>query len=289
MGYWPKYDLTAWKNGREKENNEGFKNLIMEVGDYKILYMVHMQTSSLRRLKQRWHSILFVVMHARTREIVVEITHKGDFGFLSARIGNGLFMPITSEDAKMMKEMFTQPHRRSVNIIDEKNLDRRLEYRSPKHTMMMGVYEDWTTVPLGGAEGRAGNLRIDVTRSATGVRSFSRMDEKVYLGHSEKGVFYRQAGQARLLLAPKFEFSSKNCERTLGARLPSSGVFYTNAKGDQLKDGPGPDAIRQYIKPGFSLSFSGKFRAVDSWSGLLSKDSDLEVDDLGYGLDPDKN
>lgn len=288
MGYWPKYDYTSWKNEREDESNEGFKNLIVDAGDYRVLFVVHMQTSHLRRITTRWHSILLVVIHTETRKILADITHKGDFGFLSARISDGRFLAVSPEDAKMQEEMFQAPRRRSINFIDENHLDERLLYRFPRYTLPMGVYEDWTTVPLCGAGGRSGNLRVDVTKSATGVRAFNALDEKVYLGNTENGVFYRQAGQARLLNAPKFKFSFSNCEHVLGP-LPSNGIFYTDANGENLTSGPGPDSMRQYVHPDLSFELYGDHRPSDSWTVLFKKESKLDTDDIMFGLDPDRN
>lgn len=288
MGYYPKYDYTPWKNNREDEANAGFKNLIARQNGYTILYMIHVQTSQLRRVTTRWHSIQVVIQDDSTKEIVAEVTHKGDFGFLSVRGKGNTFIPISEEDRRLSVETWKAPKRRSINVIKQGVFDPRYQYRNPRHSYMMGAYEDWTTVPLCGAAGRDGNVRVDITKSATGIPSIHEQDEKVFLGEELSGVFYRQAGQARTLLTPKFKFSFSDCERVLGT-LPSNGVFYTDAKGLKLVDGPGKDAIRQYVKPGLHVEFQGEFRAVDSWTVLMEKESKDEMKDIGYGLDPDEN
>lgn len=288
MGYYPKYDYTSWKNGRENESNEGFKNLIGRQNGYTFLYVVHVQTTSLRRVTERWHSIQLVIQEDRTKEIVAELTHKGDFGFLSVRGKQNTFIPISKEDARLQTETFKAPKRRSINVITPGRFDPRYQYRNPVHSYMMGAYEDWTTVPLCGAAGRDGNLRLDITRSATGIRSISDLSSRIDLGYKENGAFYKQTGQARIFLAPKFKMSFADCERMLGS-LPKDGVFYTDARGQALKSGPGRDAVRQYVKPGFLATIMGEFRAVNSWTVLMKKESKGEMKDIGFGLDPTRN
>lgn len=288
MGYHPKYDYTSWKNGREDESNEGFKNMIGKQNGFTFLYIVHVQTSKLRRVTERWHSIQLVIQEDRTKEIVAELTHKGDFGFLSVRGKQNTFIPMSDEDARLQEETFKAPKRRSINVISPGHYDSRFQYRNPAYTYMMGTYEDWTTVPLCGAAGRDGNLRMDITRSATGIRSMSDFDSRIDLGYNENGVFFKQAGQARIFLAPKFKFSFADCERMLGP-LPANGVFYTDAKGETLKSGPGKDTIRQYVKPGLLVYLTGEFRAVDSWTVLMDKESKGEMKDIGFGIDPALN
>lgn len=288
MNYYPKYDYTSWKNGRENESNEGFKNLIVKQNGYTFLYVVHMQTTSLRRITERWHSIQVVIQEDDTKEIVAEITHKGDFGFLSVRGKKNTFIPVSEADAILQEQTFKAPKRRSINVINPGHFDPRFQYRNPIHSYMMGAYEDWTTVPLCGASGRDGNIRTDVTRSATGIRTTSDLSSRIDLGSTEKGVFYKQAGQARIFLAPKFKLSFSNCERVLGS-LPPNGVFYTDAKGENLLSGPGSNAIKQYVKPGLLVEIMGEFRAVDSWTAMMKKESKGEMKDIGFGLDPARN
>lgn len=295
MNYWPKYGYTSWKNKREDEANEGFKNLIVEStsGRYLVLYVVHVQTSKLRRVYERYHTIILVVVEKRTKRVVAEVTHKGDFGALTARIPNARFMPVDDTDAELMEEFRKQPRRRSINILREDGVrDERLQYRSPAFNMMMGTYEDWTTVPICSADGRAGNLRADITRSATGIPAFDRKDEKVFLGKAENGVFYRQSGQARILIAREFNFAWKHCARLFeesDIEIPDNGVFYTNSNGTELKKMPGKYAMRQYVEPGLEIEINGEYRATNSFTGILELGSRREMEDLGFGIDPDLN
>lgn len=291
MGYEPKYGYAAWKNGREDESNEGFKNVVIRNGKYNVLIMFHAQTSSLRRVDETRHTILFVVTDAKTNRIQAEITHKGYFGFLGVRKAGkpGFFMALTEKDRKIEKETFKSPRHRSINVLNKNKLDKRFLYRHPKHTLMLGVYEDWTTGPICAPSNRQGILRMDITKSATGIPTMARKKEKVLLGEFESGVFYRSTGVARLMLANNFLVGRDYCYEKFDKLPRRSGYFYTNAWGTKLMSGPGRDAIRQYVRPGFSMRLNGEFKALDSWLGLYDTGVYNEMEDHGYGLNPDKN
>lgn len=142
MGYRPRYNYAAWKNNRESESDPGFKGFVLQQGDYMFYFSLHAQASNLRRVNEQYHTIAVAITHARTKELMYEITHKADYGFLSARGKNVDFVPLSRYDEKMKEEQkakWVRRRFRSINVIDKGNLDGRLLYRPE---VIDGVYEE---------------------------------------------------------------------------------------------------------------------------------------------------
>lgn len=295
MGYAPKYDYTAWKNGREDESNEGFKGIVFKSGDYLVYYNVHVQTSSLRRVNEPNHTITLVIVDARTKERVVEINHKGDFGFLSTRAEPTGFFPLSLDDKNAMEEQrgnMMPPRRRTINVINTANLDNRFSYL-PKDQLLLGRYEEWSTAPLCSRGGPyEGKISLDITDASTGIKSIAEKGVKILLGSYNDGQFIRSTGSKRLLQLNNFIIAEDACMFKLGnihGERSASGVFYTDAYGKNLMSGPGPNNVRQFIKRGFRITLSGRYEAVDSWLGLHKNNHMGFMQNYGYGLDSDVN
>lgn len=296
MGYHPKFDYTAWKNKREVEPNEGFKSIVFRNGDYFVCIGIHVQTSHLRRVYERHHSISLVIVRAATKKIVVELHQKADYGFSSTRAKGGGFFPLTAEDRTEMERQLETGDlikRRSVNVINQANLDNRFDYREPASARMLGLYEDWTTAPLCAKPGKhAGLISVDIKQAATGIRSLAQKDVKVHLGSFRGNKFYRSTGSPRLLKLNNFVVSYDACMFRLEDIFNGkshNGEFYTDAYGSKLYPGPGKYLVRQFIEPGFRMRLDGRYETKDSWYGLHGENVIGEMADFGFGLDPDKN
>lgn len=268
MDYVPKYGLTEFKNGRGTESNPGFKDFVFEHGKRMVYLSVHAQTSSLRRVDVSVHTITIVMKDKRTGELLVELTVKGDFGFLAARKrGNGSqFLPLTRAGIRMMKkQMKSKPYRRffrTINVVNTKVLDRRFMYTNPP---MAGTYEEWVVTPPCTNAGKGGELTFDIQDPITGIRSIAGK-EAVWLGHTyaEEG-FRPNLGLKRTVRARDFTVSAEACG--FGRKF-KGGQFYTDVYGKKLLRGPGKRAVRQFIKPGFRGSISGKWTPSGLWRGL---------------------
>lgn len=283
MGYAPKFDYAAWKNGRESESDAGFKSFVVQQGDYMFYYALHVQASSLRRMTEQYHTVTIAITHTKTKELMYEVTHKADFGFLAARGKSVDFVPLSKDDADMMeeqKEKWVRRRFRSVNVIDEGNLDPRFRYRPDP---IEGVYEEWVTMPVCAWGPPFGEIIVDLKTPGTGIKSENKEDEAVLLGR-----FSRNAGQARRMRMKEVEFSGKHCmfENT---NETVSGYFYTDPRGENLVAGPGRGAIRQYAREGFSLKVSGIFEVAELGLGLHANGVMGFFTDHGYGLDPEQN
>ena len=286
MGYVPKYTYTSFKNGAEDESDAGFKGFVWPQGDFMVFYSIHAQASSLRRINERFHTIVVAITHAKTKELMYEFSQKGDFGFRAARgkVKN-TFVPFDQDDADMQLAQDLDkgnPRRmRSFNVIDEGNLDKRFEYR---RDVLEGVYEEWQTLPKCASAPPYGSVIIDLKSPGTGVKSTTKLDEMVRLERTT-----RNNGAARSIrVAVPIVFSGAHCNFTNSAE-PVSGYFYTDPKGETLLSGPGPNAVRQYAKEGFSLSVSGVFEPVELGLGLHVNKGLGFFYDHGFGINPDKN
>jgi hypothetical protein len=68
------------------------------------------------------------------------------------------------------------------------------------------------------------------------------------------------------------------------------GVWYTDPRGYFFYNSPGPDRIRQYMKPGFSLVIAGditsRYEVSDTWSGLYKGSKGKgSFSSIGNGID----
>lgn len=293
MDYEPKFGYVSWKNGRERENHAGFKGVVLEEDGKLVYYMIHGQTSNVGRLSIRFHTITLVVKDASTKELLIEVSHKGDFGFISARKKDGGVVPLQEKDEEMMKEfeekgMFRQ---RTVNVINKGNLDARFSFRDAD-SLMRGEYEEWTTNPMCSVGGHHGALRFDFTNSITGIKVASDLTEKVELGSESNDRWFRSNGVERIFRAREYVFAEDLCVFKLadidGGRSVE-GVFYTDATGMKLKRGAGMETVKQFVKPGVELRLDGDYEAVDSWIGMYVKDHEGRMQNYGYGIDPEVN
>lgn len=106
-------------------------------------FSLHAQASNLRRANEQYHTIAVAITPARTKELMYEITHKADYGFLAARGKKVDFVPLSRNDEMMKEEQKEKRVRRrfrSINVIDKCNLDGRFRYRPE---VFDGVYEEW--------------------------------------------------------------------------------------------------------------------------------------------------
>lgn len=283
FGYEPKFDYGAFKNNRQNEPNRGFKGFVFSQGPYWVYYSLHVITSDLLRVTLRLHTITLVVASKSTGEILVDLTQKGDFGFQSVRLADGRsFRPLTPDDVAIQQELASGTLMfRSMNVIDANNLNRDFSFRNP---LMLGQYEEWQTLPMCTRSNRKKKaVQSTFKTPGTGIKSLTETSTRVDLGRMVNGAFYKSTGLFRTLRLPKLTVAASLCPG--GA----SGEFYTDPSGKTVVSGPGPTHVRQYVQPGFSAVFSGKYEPVDQWIGLHSRGARGFFVDHGYGIDPDLN
>lgn len=285
MGYVPKFGYTALKNGKEQEAHEGFKNFVFQQGPYMVYFSLHVQSSHLRRVRERFHTITLVVTNKKTGELLIELSHKADFGFLAARRSTFGFMALTEKDEEMREAQFRprgERRMRTINVVDMGHLDRRFKYR---HNPMEGVYEAWTTATICSSVPPHGEITMDIKNPVTGVRNvYDKVLKPVVLGSSTVNV-----ATSRNLRIGGIEISAQHCKFDNYGGL-RGGWFYTDAYGKNVLSGPGTNAIRQYIKPGMRISLNGNFElGEDVWAGLFEHNKSGFFMDHGFGVDPMQN
>lgn len=127
-------------------------------------------------------------------------------------------------------------------------------------------------------------LNVQLKLPNTGFKALDQPEVVVDLGRKFKGKFYKSVGLNRSIKASKLEFAAEHCPGN-----GTSGVFYTDPKGLEIRPGPGPTSVRQFVKPGFKGVMTGRYETTDSWTGLHFKGARGFFADHGYGIDADNN
>lgn len=284
MGYKPKFTYTAWKNKRMNEADAGFKGFVFRNGDYLVYFNIHVTQSSLRRVGVRFHTINFVVVDRRSKELLMELHQKGDFGFESVLLKNGKFAPINADEQaiKDEQERNDEPENfRSVVVLDPKNPDPDFQFRRPNP---IGQYETWQTLPMcAQPKNRLQLFETQFKLPIKGILAVDKTSTPTLLGRELNGKLYRSTGLNRSLRGSKMTFAQRLCPDN------ASGEFYTDVYGKQVLSGPGKNAVRQFIKPGFEMRIDDRYEPIDPWTGLHTNAGRGFFIDHGYGIDPDKN
>lgn len=116
--------------------------------------------------------------------------------------------------------------------------------------------------------------------------------EQTHLGDMEDGEFQRFSSLRRAIFLKKMRIGEQECKFALSDihGTPKDGIFYTDKVGRRIFDGPGPSAIRQYVKPGFNAVIDGgEFEPEDTWLGMYKANHMGSFRNIGYGVDPDIN
>lgn len=291
MGYVPKYNYTAWKNYRQDESHGGFKGFVLRSGNYFFYYQIHAHLSKPRRFHARTHTLVIAVTDAKTKELMVELHFKADFGVAATKLAGemGDLIPLDRD-----KELFNLIGRskglRQVNVVDPKNLDVRLRHN--KRFASLGNNEHWFTTPMCSTASRRG-VQVDFKNPGTGLRTLrSSLDDFVRLGRERHGEFVESGSNRRDFRVKKLRIAANLCNfelQNIHGKVSAEGKFYTDPFGRELLDGHGKYAIAQIIKPGFMFELQGKFNPSDTWLGLHKLDYDGSMMDVGLAIDPNEN
>lgn len=285
-GYTPKYDYVAWKNSRQDEKHSGFKSFVAKKGNFFIYYNMHAQSSNIGRALVRFHTITLAIIDATTKELLFEVGHKADFGFLGVRnVTKRPIIPLRQEDYELKRTQRGKATQfRALNVVDIGNLNSNYRFRTnPIH----GAYEEWATQPICTNVKKNGAVKADIERPVTGIKSATEVRTKVNLGRSFRGKFIRNVGMSRNIRFNGASVGAHAC-RFEGGEKPE-GYFYTDPDGRKVLENPGPTAVRQFIKRGFRFSFSYASETADEWLGLYQEGEKGFFKDSGFGVNPDVN
>lgn len=102
----------------------------------------------------------------------------------------------------------------------------------------------------------------------------------------DQGVFTPNRGLRRDALFDSVVLSRDQCD--LEGDSGRGKVFYTDPYCKELRAGPGPDAVRQVLKPGWKGFLGGKYGSVESWYGMYQQvakdDEDGGFENIEMGM-----
>lgn len=138
MGYTPKFGYTAWKNGQQDETHEGFKGYVLRSEDYFVYINIHSHISMARRYEATFHTVVAAITHAETKELLLELSVKANFGKPFARLKDGGLMPLLGAVEDDADTMCLPKRGRIINVLDPENIDPRLKYNDDN--LLAGEY-----------------------------------------------------------------------------------------------------------------------------------------------------
>lgn len=295
MGYWPRLGYVAYKNNDEPESHNGFKGLMMRVKGHIFYYSVHAQLSQTRRFTARHHTVVIAVVVEATKELVMEMGYKGDFGFAAVRKNPKGLLSVNAQDELIRTELKAMGNqgKRTVNVINPANLNPDHLYK-PGTSLLKGRYEIWVLQPLCVNEAKKKkNIVVDFKNAATALKeSGSTEVQKLGRATQDHVVYEKFNSIKRDFKTDNIEIGAAFCKYT--QPLPADGVFYTDKLGTSLVPKPPPNtasniALPQFVKPGFSLKIIGRYMAVDTWVGMHIKGFKGRMSDAGRAIIPEEN
>lgn len=145
-----------------------------------------------------------------------------------------------------------------------------------------GRYEEWRGgIGLCTKSANLRGLTVDIKDPLTACRDVecafqSPLTHLATKEDHDKDVFDKNRGVKRTLRFDDVTVGREQCAAD-GMDDAAGNVFYTNAFCTRVLDGPGPGAVRQVMKPGWSGSINGKFHSAESWYGMyVATDDDDE-------------
>ena len=283
MGYKPRYGYTALKNYHQDEDHVGFKDIVADVGSHWLYLSVHARMSSQSRFDTRHHTMVIAAVRKSTRKLELELRFKADYGSLAVRKRRGGIVGVSKVDEKLRRIFGDKRRHRLVNIINPKHIDSRWRYK--KHERLLrGHYEQWATKPICSKISSGHEPTVDFKDPALAKRDVKgRRTTK--LGRIQHGRFQWNASVDRELRSKGWVLGGNLCEFGDGIH----GKFYTDVFGQEMKDGPGANNVRQFMKKGFRMEISGDFQPTDPWLGLYRKGHRGKLQNIAFGIDEKEN
>jgi hypothetical protein len=235
-------------------------------------------------------------------EIKAQLMQKLDYGpAFVRRAGDMKQVGLTTKDTELLKRLAAAKginRLRLFNVINGLNrseLAPEYDYREGD-TFAIGRYEQWSTTFVCATDRERSMFRIDFRDPGTAIKSATskESDPLTFLGRFADGdktkIAYPNLSINRLLEVRKFEVSSALCPKGANLVAGDNGVFYTDRYGKEVFGEPASNRMRQYIEPGFSVTFDGNFALSDDRvNGLYENATEGSYLDPSFALDPTKN
>lgn len=280
-GYEERYHYVSLKNNDQDEDHEGFKGYVVPVGDKYVYVNIHAETKKLSRVNVQFHTMVIAITDQKSGNLLYEMSCKADFGGSGADYAEGSrpkdgpdMLPMgNAATQKLLEETYLSSDRyfdrkivkKRINLYNPGNLDPRLRYE--KGDKGRGVYEGWT----GGGEQfcmnssqkyRSDGIEIDIKNAHTGCVD-QDCTREIILGNAPdkyRSYFFPNLGTNREIIFRGTSIGPEHCQFKL-PKVGADGIFYTDQYCQKTCDGPGPNCVRQIMKP----EFKG-FSANDAYS-----------------------
>lgn len=283
-GYTERFDYTALKNDFQDESHIGFKGYVIPVNNQYLYMNVHADTRRMGRIEELTHTVV-VAITDKGGDLKMELNCKARFGGSFAEYDdqhrpgfpNMQVLPVGSDkNRRLLEEIFSEKNYYSrrvqgkrLNVLNQDYMDYRLKYET--NHLTLGLYEKW----IGGGNGqmcfkteepyREDGFMLDIKDPDFGCKTVE-CNEPVEMGEKrpDQEYFYPSRGLNRELSFRNIEFAPEHC----GFGIPepgkrNNGVFYTDPECTTVLDGPGPNAVRQYMVDGFKLNIEGAYAVND--------------------------
>jgi hypothetical protein len=235
-------------------------------------------------------------------EVKAQLMQKLDFGAALVRgSGDARQLGLTPAEQKIFDEIVSTKKLKSsrlfnvINGLDRSKLAPEYDYVDGDD-FIHGHYEQWSTTFLCATTERDAMLKVDIRDPGTAIKSAMSVesDPLTFLGRFADGdktkIGDPNLSINRRLQVRNYTVSSALCPNGTDANGNHDGVFYTDRYGKEVFSEPAPDRLRQFIKPGFSVTFEGDFSLSDDHStGLFEVATEGKFTDFSFALDPATN
>lgn len=282
-GYTSRFDYTAWKNGRQDESHQGFKNYVIPTGDKFVIVNLHAATDDFNRFQVDLHTMVVAVTDRASGKLLSEISCKSHSGGSGAQYLPE-FRPANNADEPSMLPMGDEASRqrtidmwamgedremvvKRINLLDPDNKNPKLIYEGDENTAqsnLRGRYEGWFMKGMAPFCMSAGSPKdnagpdVDIKNPQNGCMDVE-CKRKIILGLKDRVAymgddgFFPNLGTERRIGMRKLRIAPDLCAVDLPE--PNSDgyiAFYTNPTCEELCDGPSPNCILQRIHSSFT-------------------------------------
>jgi hypothetical protein len=262
IGYAPPFEYVAFYNNHQPELHEGFKGYVFRDEKQGIGWYigVHSETGVISRVCARVHTMNLAAKDLKTGELLLELFYKGDFGATSSNQDDKLLQP----------QLANCPNQAS--IANETKAKKRVRVFSGAKDP--GGYEQWD----GGANRALGmdfpewgtGMGFDIRNPATGCNDTACSSARTT----------GESADRRTVEFHDLRISYNNLlDKSDG--VAADGFFYTDVYGI-VQDDDALNVLRQFVKPGFSVTLDGFYSSQDAWRGLYQEghgQGGLELED----------
>lgn len=283
-GYTERLHYTALKNNYQNESHDGFKGYVIPAGDKYVYFNVHAESNLLSRVDTQFHTMVIAITDKSSGNLLFEMSCKADFGGSAAEYAPGQkpqsgprMLPLGNEESRqLIMDMYNKPSSyfdrkmrfKRLNVYSPGHLDYRLEYEPDD--VSRGIYEQW--VGGGGQycmesseKYMTDGIQVDIKDSNTACKTEQCHDQTI-LGRgptSYRDYFFPNLGCNRGIVFRHVTISRNNC-KVPPPKVGADGVYYTDQYCSKLCDGPGPNCVRQVMKPEFDkVTLHGSYAITD--------------------------